>query len=66
MRNHSIIIKEAAAVETVALATGAKPSAVRSWLYRDSIPAKAWGVFIRNGWATADELIDAAEKKRAA
>lgn len=44
----------------------ALPGRVRFWLMRKSIPADHWGLVVRAGLATADEMISAAEAKRIA
>jgi hypothetical protein len=65
MRSHSEIVKSVT-VEVLAGLTGKPIFTVRSWQQRDSIPSEYWAALIAHGSATADELIEAAAKKRAA
>jgi len=61
MRSHSDIIK-AAGVEAVAKLTEAPILTVRSWVARNSIPAKHWATLIEHELSAPDELIAAAAK----
>jgi hypothetical protein len=65
MRTHSEIIRNASA-QHVAELTQSSIHTVRSWVQRDSIPSEHWAALIGAGYASAEELIDAAAAKRAA
>jgi hypothetical protein len=65
MNNHSSIIKRIGAANAAKL-TGATIYAVRAWIQRDSIPAEQWAALIEAGHCSADELIAAADKRKAA
>jgi hypothetical protein len=65
MRSHSEIIR-AAEAQRVSDLTGASIHTVRSWGQRDSIPSEYWASLIAANLCTADELIDAAARRKAA
>ena len=54
---HRDIIK-AVGHAAIADATDRPITTVRSWDQRNSIPVSEWPVFISNGWATADSLLE--------
>lgn len=64
MRTHGQIVREAGTDSEIADKLGAKQHQVRDWRLRDFIPAERWSGFAANGWATLEELADAAEAKR--
>lgn len=47
----------------VAIALGVKPHAARDWRLRDSIPSERWNDVVAAGFATLNELADAAAKR---
>jgi hypothetical protein len=57
MQTHRDIIK-AVGHAAIADATDRPITTVRSWDQRNSIPVSEWPVFISNGWATADSLLE--------
>lgn len=65
MRTHQDIIR---AVGAVGVHDGLgfidKLNTVRSWIQRDSIPAEHWAAFAAKGWASLEELAEAAAEKR--
>ena len=56
MRTHADIIRDAG-IEKIAGVANAPLNTVRSWVVRDSLPAKHWQLIVQNGLATADELM---------
>lgn len=65
MRTHAEIIRTVGE-EAVASLTASSIHTVRSWVQRDSLPARYWSALVEAGHATADELMSAAAAKRAA
>jgi hypothetical protein len=65
MRSHSSIIRDAGRSK-VAAALPAPIHTVNSWVQRDSIPVQHWQSFVQNNWSTLAELLDYAEKRKAA
>jgi hypothetical protein len=64
MRSHAEIIRAVGEGEVADL-TGAPILTVRSWVQRDSIPSKHWGLLVSRECCTADELMAAAAKRAA-
>ena len=57
MQDHRDIIR-AVGHAAIADATKRPITTVRSWDQRKSIPVSEWPVFIAQGWATADALLE--------
>ena len=66
MTTHSEIVKNAGKPEDVALACGVSVHTVKSWIFRNSIPAEHWADFAGAGWATLDDLAEIARAKKVA
>lgn len=64
MRSHSQIIRSVGEA-AIADLTGAPVFTVRSWLQRDSIPAKHWALLVNERHCTADELMASAARRAA-
>lgn len=62
MRTHSTIVRDAGAAK-IALLTGKPIFTVRSWQQRDSIPSDQWVALTDAGYATLEELAEAAANK---
>ena len=65
MVTHADIVRRAGKVEEIAAARGLSVYVVRSWIARDSIPARHWRSFVEDGHATLEELADAAARRAA-
>lgn len=65
MRDHPAIIRDVGA-QVIADLTGASIHTIYSWSQRKRIPAEHWVVLVREGHATADELMTAVAAKKAA
>lgn len=63
MRTHAEIIKDATA-PAVQGRLGLSLHTVRSWAQRDSIPADQWKPLADAGFATLDELAEAATARK--
>lgn len=66
MLTHSDIVREAGRPEELALALGVSRHTVRSWIQRDSIPADQWSTFAKKGFATLEQLAEAAARSERA
>jgi len=66
MSTHSEIVKNAGDAEAVALACGVSVHTVKSWIFRNSIPAEHWADFAAAGWATLDDLAAIARARKVA
>lgn len=53
-------------MKDIAEACGVSIHTSQRWRDRNSIPADQWATFARKGWATLEELAEAASKERAA
>lgn len=51
-------------VDAIAMGLGVSRHTVRSWIQRDSIPADQWITFAAQGWASLDELAEAAARRK--
>lgn len=66
MKTHAQIIRGAGKVDDVALLCGVTIFAVKSWVQRDSIPGDKWATLAKAGYATLEELAEAASSVKAA
>lgn len=66
MRTHQQIIDDAKGLSALARSVGAAPNTAKQWRRNDSIPATYWAAIASNGFASLEELADAAEAKRTA
>lgn len=63
MRTHQQILKDAGGPAKVAGIVGAQAGTAKQWGRADSIPAPYWASFAANGFATLEELAEAAAKR---